>query len=228
MPKVAWIFESCEYVAPDAGVCKRLKRQLRRAFLRQVMVVQYRLPGPLLRWATWCRRVSSILMSSHRRRPNNGAEGVGKSPPFHPHGNWQVSNLRSSTPPKRKAETLLREPHSRYRAMLMSSFITAFVIMLSVPVVPEKFLGIRTPAKVLESFNNRQNNSSFKSGDEGEGVLPQQTTNSKAHNIYKRFIPHKFWARARPHNKFKRKKHKVHGNSVNHDMIREHLVLKNK
>ncbi|XP_050719024.1 uncharacterized protein LOC126999911 isoform X2 [Eriocheir sinensis] len=181
MPKVAWIFESCEYVAPDAGVCKRLKRQLRRAFLRQVMVVQYRLPGPLLRWATWCRRVSSILMSSHR-----------------------------------------------YRAMLMSSFITAFVIMLSVPVVPEKFLGIRTPAKVLESFNNRQNNSSFKSGDEGEGVLPQQTTNSKAHNIYKRFIPHKFWARARPHNKFKRKKHKVHGNSVNHDMIREHLVLKNK
>lgn len=91
-----------------------------------------------------------------------------------------------------------------------------------------RFLGIRTPEKVLDSFTNRQSNFSFHSGDEGEGMLRQQIADPITHSVYKRYIPHKFWARARPHNKFRKKKHKPHGNSVKQGIMNGEINVKNK
>ncbi|XP_069161949.1 uncharacterized protein [Procambarus clarkii] len=85
----------------------------------------------------------------------------------------------------------------RYRALVLSSMLVVTIVLLSVPYVPERLLGIRSPANVFGSFNLPQNSEK-----------PTEPTDIKKHALQKRQIPHKFWARARPHNKFKgRKKH---------------------
>ncbi|XP_042240542.1 uncharacterized protein LOC121878397 isoform X2 [Homarus americanus] len=102
----------------------------------------------------------------------------------------------------------------RYRALVLSSLLLIGIVLLSIPNVPERFLGIRSPERILESFNFQQNTST------NESERSAQPVENKIHLLQKRHIPHKFWARARPHNKFVRKKgqhnsqHKV-GPAVN-------------
>ncbi|KAK8399093.1 hypothetical protein O3P69_004274 [Scylla paramamosain] len=70
--------------------------RLRKTGLRCMVAMIQRLPGPLYRWATWCRRVIPKLMASHR-----------------------------------------------YRAVLLVSLIMGSVLVLSVPIVPEKIYRLR-------------------------------------------------------------------------------------
>ncbi|XP_068230816.1 uncharacterized protein [Palaemon carinicauda] len=86
-----------------------------------------------------------------------------------------------------------------FRVLIMSVLIFMCILLLSVERVPEKILGIRSPERVLEVFNENQNASNV-------SVMPAVGHNA-SHLLQKRHIPHKFWARARPHNKFRKKKH---------------------
>ncbi|KAK8727802.1 hypothetical protein OTU49_009462 [Cherax quadricarinatus] len=88
----------------------------------------------------------------------------------------------------------------RCRVVVLSSTLLLGILLLSIPNVPERFLGIRSPERVLESFISQGNNSSIKS------EKPLQPIDKKMHSVKKRQVPHKFWARARPHNKFKNKR----------------------
>ncbi|XP_068230815.1 uncharacterized protein [Palaemon carinicauda] len=87
----------------------------------------------------------------------------------------------------------------KFRVLIMSVLIFMCILLLSVERVPEKILGIRSPERVLEVFNENQNASNV-------SVMPAVGHNA-SHLLQKRHIPHKFWARARPHNKFRKKKH---------------------
>ncbi|KAK8399097.1 hypothetical protein O3P69_004274 [Scylla paramamosain] len=156
--------------------------RLRKTGLRCMVAMIQRLPGPLYRWATWCRRVIPKLMASHR-----------------------------------------------YRAVLLVSLIMGSVLVLSVPIVPEKLLGIRTREQILDSFNGRHSNSSL--GDGEEGAFQQPFTDDKIHHVFKRHIPHKFWARARPHNKYRKKKQKSHGHLSDghgHQMLQRDFIAPKK
>ncbi|KAK3879006.1 hypothetical protein Pcinc_016390 [Petrolisthes cinctipes] len=86
----------------------------------------------------------------------------------------------------------------RCRALLLSSLLLLGITLLSIPNVPERFLGIRSPEQVRQTF--LAENTSLESNN----VFP---LSEKQHSLQKRHIPHKFWARARPHNKFVKKKH---------------------
>ncbi|KAK4311892.1 hypothetical protein Pmani_016639 [Petrolisthes manimaculis] len=86
----------------------------------------------------------------------------------------------------------------RCRALLLSSLLLLGITLLSIPNVPERFLGIRSPEQVRQTF--LAENTSLESNN----MLP---LSEKQHSLQKRHIPHKFWARARPHNKFVIKKH---------------------
>lgn len=93
----------------------------------------------------------------------------------------------------------------KYRAALLSSLLLLCILLLSSPYVPERFLGIRSPDQVLKSFNTPQNNNN----KETEGIM--QPNKSKQHSVQKRYVPHKFWARAQPNNKFlKKRRHYKH------------------
>ncbi|XP_071550680.1 uncharacterized protein [Panulirus ornatus] len=93
----------------------------------------------------------------------------------------------------------------RYRAALLSSLLLLCILLLSSPYVPERFLGIRSPDQVLKSFNTPQSNNN----KETEGIM--QPNKSKQHSVQKRYVPHKFWARAQPNNKFlKKRRHYKH------------------
>ena len=71
----------------------------------------------------------------------------------------------------------------------------------------DRFLGIRSPLRVLEHYNEQLY---LNSSNTEESVRSQLIRNESEepikHEIHKRHIPHKFWAKARPHNKFKRRK----------------------
>ncbi|KAK7082483.1 hypothetical protein SK128_000674 [Halocaridina rubra] len=89
----------------------------------------------------------------------------------------------------------------RFRVLLTSATIFMCILLLSIPHVPERMLGIRSPQRVLEMFVENQDNSSNVS-------LPAmlQAVHNNSHSLHKRHIPHKFWAKARPHNKFRKKR----------------------
>ncbi|XP_064100207.1 uncharacterized protein LOC135211077 isoform X3 [Macrobrachium nipponense] len=117
----------------------------------------------------------------------------------------------------------------KFRVLLMSILIFMCILLLSVQRVPEKILGIRSPERVLEVFEESQN------ALNDTAVSPAVQNGS--HLLQKRHIPHKFWARARPHNKFRKKKrlqrlkqenldaneklsHKANAINVRHDVIK--------
>ncbi|XP_066943293.1 uncharacterized protein [Macrobrachium rosenbergii] len=88
----------------------------------------------------------------------------------------------------------------KFRVLLMSIFIFMCILLLSVQRVPEKILGIRSPERVIEVFEESQN------ALNDTALSPAVLARNASHLLQKRHIPHKFWARARPHNKFRKKK----------------------
>ncbi|KAK4311891.1 hypothetical protein Pmani_016639 [Petrolisthes manimaculis] len=124
----------------------------------------------------------------------------------------------------------------RCRALLLSSLLLLGITLLSIPNVPERFLGIRSPEQVItygylinrflgihspeqvisyliiinrflgirSPEQVRQTFLAENTSLESNNMLP---LSEKQHSLQKRHIPHKFWARARPHNKFVIKKH---------------------
>ncbi|XP_045132519.1 uncharacterized protein LOC123516873 [Portunus trituberculatus] len=163
------------YYLPFRGWVIWICERLRKTGLRCMVSMIQRLPGPLYKWATWCRHAIPKLLASQR-----------------------------------------------YRALLLASLIMASVLVLAVPIVPEKLLGIRTREQILDSFNGL-NNSSLGGGEE---ATFQPFSDDKTHHVFKRHIPHKFWARARPHNKFKKKKLKSHGYLLNNQMSKRDFETK--
>ncbi|CAL4128399.1 unnamed protein product [Meganyctiphanes norvegica] len=93
-----------------------------------------------------------------------------------------------------------------YRVGLGIIAIVSCVCLLSMPTVPERFLGIRSPQRVLMEYRLTPHPGN-------DSVLhPVEVNQSHPHSVHKRHavrVPHKFWAKARPHNKFKKKKHAI-------------------
>lgn len=88
----------------------------------------------------------------------------------------------------------------RFRVLLLSFMVFMCILLLSIPHVPERILGIRSPERVLELFAETQTDAN------GTIAEPPQNIHNETHPVQKRHIPHKFWARVRPHNKFRKKK----------------------
>ncbi|XP_042868196.1 uncharacterized protein LOC122250699 isoform X2 [Penaeus japonicus] len=88
----------------------------------------------------------------------------------------------------------------RYKILIFSSLLFLTILLLSIPVIPERILGIRSPELTLENYYHDLNSSSI-----APTLLGNNVTNDP-HKIHKRHIPHKFWARVRPHNRFNKKK----------------------
>ncbi|XP_066943295.1 uncharacterized protein [Macrobrachium rosenbergii] len=110
------------------------------------------------------------------------------------------------TPPARKkimfTKTLFRKisyvmlylPPPVFKFLLWSSRTLKYVH------ASDKILGIRSPERVIEVFEESQN------ALNDTALSPAVLARNASHLLQKRHIPHKFWARARPHNKFRKKK----------------------
>lgn len=88
----------------------------------------------------------------------------------------------------------------RYKILILSSLLFLTILLLSIPVVPERILGIRSPEITLENYYHDLNTSL-------STAIPVDVIHiNDSHKIHKRHIPHKFWARVRPHNRFRKKR----------------------
>nr|XP_027229192.1 uncharacterized protein LOC113820977 isoform X1 [Penaeus vannamei] len=93
-----------------------------------------------------------------------------------------------------------RRQYYRYKILILSSLLFLTILLLSIPVVPERILGIRSPEITLENYYHDLNTSL-------STAIPVDVIHiNDSHKIHKRHIPHKFWARVRPHNRFRKKR----------------------
>ncbi|XP_063586526.1 uncharacterized protein LOC134763999 isoform X2 [Penaeus indicus] len=108
----------------------------------------------------------------------------------------------------------------RYKILILSTLLFLTILLLSIPVVPERILGIRSPEITLENYYHDLNTSL------STAIPPDVNQGNDPHKIQKRHIPHKFWARVRPHNRFRKKKRRSLVGNLEKDAAEGHQEAK--